>query len=299
MAGGHWTRRTDRTLGPAFLRRVRQFEGESCAFSGDGSQIAIRSSEVVQLWDLSQRPFRQLRSIPEKESKVSDSELAFSSDGIVAVVGDRSLRSWNTLEPEDAFAEYKQPDEGSPVHRIAFHPHDALLAAADWNGGLALLDSKSLDVLDYKSEELTMTGWQVKFSTDGDYLVAPCLDQAVKVWKVVADRKLELHRILDGHTYGAVCAAFSQNQHLLAVGCNNGCVTLWDTKTWRQRATLKCYDDDVSVESIAFTADGNALITGGFDGKVKVYQAATHEEIMQAERLDEAPFYLRLGLPQH
>jgi WD40 repeat protein len=93
---------------------------------------------------------------------------------------------------------------------------------------------------------------------------------------------------LDDHTDSAISASFSI-QGVLAVGCANGQVKLWDSATWAERATLKCHEGDRGVDAMDFSPDGNTLVTGGADGTVRIHRAATPEEVIAAEGKGDDP----------
>ena len=100
------------------------------------------------------------------------------------------------------------------------------------------------------------------------------------------DGKLELFDTLRDHTDSAICAAFSPD-NVLAVGCANGKVKLWDSSTWTERATLNCHDRRVSA--ICFSPDGRTLVTGSEDATVRIHRAASLEEVIEAERRGDDP----------
>jgi general transcriptional corepressor TUP1 len=62
-------------------------------------------------------------------------------------------------------------------------------------------------------------------------------------------------------------AAISPNFHLVAAGYEDAIVRLWEIRTGQLVDSLVGHND--SVVSVAFTPDGNGLISGGADGMVK------------------------------
>jgi WD40 repeat protein len=117
------------------------------------------------------------------------------------------------------------------------------------------------------------------FSPDSRYWVTPDYDHTVKVWDV-RNGKLEWHETLEDHTDSALCAAFSPDG-ILAVGCANGSVKLWDASTWKERVTLKCHDK--AVWSVCFSPDGSTIVTGSDDSTVRIHRAVSWKEVMEAE----------------
>jgi WD40 repeat protein len=67
-------------------------------------------------------------------------------------------------------------------------------------------------------------------------------------------------------------AAFSPDGATLATAAGL-MITLWDTATWRERATLKGHVREVTA--LAFTPDGTALVSGGLDRSVRLWDVAS------------------------
>ena len=218
---------------------------DGSAFSHDSRLLAVAENKekCVQLWDLHASRF--VGQIP------GSGPLAFSPDGYLALWGKQTLELW---DPRNA----KQPaivrsTSGSSFSMNAvtmeFSPDGQTLAVADWRGDIALLDPKTLEIVHHAKEAVELWGHHLAFSPDGRFLVAPDYDHTVKVWDV-RDGTLNLRKTLGGHTDSAMTAAFSPDG-LLAVGCANGQVKLWDSATWRERVAFKCVDR--SVNGIGFT----------------------------------------------
>lgn len=64
--------------------------------------------------------------------------------------------------------------------------------------------------------------------------------------------------------------AASPTAPLLAVGSNNGPLTLWDLTTFTQTQSLEGHTG--GVQSLAFSPDGKILASGGFDGVVNLWE---------------------------
>src|SRR5262249_23247235 len=83
-------------------------------------------------------------------------------------------------------------------------------------------------------------------------------------------------RQLPGHGTYLLSVAFSPDGTLLATSSHNE-VRLWELPSGQLNATLKGHLQD--VVAVAFSRDGKTLVTGGMDGKVKLWNVTTHQEL--------------------
>jgi WD40 repeat protein len=211
--------------------------------------------------------------------------LAFSPNGNLVVLDSEKMQLLESYNGE-VIAEYSSSEfPPFPITHIGFSPDGQLLAATDYRGDIGLLDAKTLQVLQHRPETLEMYGPGIAFSPDSHYWATPDYDHTVKVWDVRGG-KLALFRTLRGHADSTLCAAFSPDG-VLAVGCANGSVRLWDTSTWTERTTLRCHE--MAIRAICFSPDGSMLVTGGDDTTVRIHRAPSPEEVNEAEKTGDDP----------
>jgi WD40 repeat protein len=261
---------------------AKEFYGAVGVFSHDSRILAVAGGRTsgVRLWDL--HTHQNLPPLPYAGG--FDVELAFSSDGKLAVFGGKKRgQLWEPYERK-VVAEATR----SMCH-IGFSPDGQRLAATSLGGDVALFNPKTLGLLRHRPEALEVYGTNIAFMPNSHYFATPDYDHTVKVWDVRGG-KLELYQTLGNHTDSALCAAFSPNG-VLAVGCANGSVRLWDSSTWEERATLKCHD--IAVCAVCFSPDGKTLVTGSEDTTVRIHRAATTEQVIEAEERGVDPLRIR------
>jgi WD40 repeat protein len=105
------------------------------------------------------------------------------------------------------------------------------------------------------------------FSPDGDLLAAGSTGGAVRVWETRGWQELPRLRSADV----VLTVAFSPDGRRLAVTSGKE-LCLWDPRTGRPLRTLRGHTD--FVITLAFSPDGRWLASAGYEGQVKVWDAA-------------------------
>lgn len=160
------------------------------------------------------------------------------------------------------------------VGKVAFSPDGKRLVAADIAGTIQIWDAVS------GQELLTLTGPEAQvntltFSQDGKRLAISSDDGTATVWDVVSGRELLTRTVPEAEVYPM---AFSLDGKRLALsGDEQGTIKLWDVASDVELLTLTAYKG--AIYSLAFSPDGKRLVTCDSDGRVKVWDASTGQEL--------------------
>ncbi|MFO0874111.1 MAG: protein kinase [Phycisphaerales bacterium] len=74
-------------------------------------------------------------------------------------------------------------------------------------------------------------------------------------------------------------AAFSPDGALLAVGCDNGEIVIWNVARRSREATLHRHAE--RVYAVAFSPDGRRLASGGNDNSLRLWDTATWDQVLE------------------
>lgn len=220
--------------------------------------------------------------------------LAISADGLTLASGgnDHTIKIWDLSPHNNLNQDHSINSERSTylkstltehlgaIYALAFLPNQNLLisGSADWT--IKIWDLSTNQVIK------TLEGHQgsiraLAVSPDGHTLVSGSTDGTVRVWDL---KTLTLQHTLIGHTDLVRTVAISPDGQLIASGSWDKTIKLW-TLSPQTKADLKNHHQSNSpkligtltghqeyINSLAFTPDGQMLISGSDDNTIKIWQ---------------------------
>jgi WD40 repeat protein len=285
----------------------------SLAFSSDEEHLASGGVDgTVRIW--SRSIHRSLGTVPLPGELRA---VAFHPTGreLAVAAAKGELEVWDAAAVERRLV---FPLDGAEVAAVCYAPVGSLLAAAvksqDGTGEIRIWDT------DTGREFARLGGFErgvigAVFSRSADRLVATADDSSLTVWSLVGPKRLwqaradaerslakplavfglggavvsykqpgffdsvtgqQGHRLLRGQIW---CQALSPDEQILVRGTAIGRCYLNDCKTGRIKGILVGHT--APVLAAGFSADGRRLVTGSFDGTVRIWDLESMSEIHQ------------------
>ena len=249
--------------------------GAQClAFSPDGMRLATGGADqAVKIWDIASG--QEILTLRGHIDWVVD--VAFTPDGHRLVsIGDRTARIWDGRpwsdgeKPGDDVVTLRGHTDS--VNVVAFRPRTDELATASTDGTVKFWDTQTwreLRTLRPNFKKVTA----LAFSPLGDRL-AVCGFTNRPVVILDADTGDELQRLGDS---SAQTIAFSADGRLLAVGNEEGLVTIFHVETGAEQRRFQA--PGKYLYSVGFSPDDHLVYAAGTDSSITIWDNATGHEI--------------------
>ncbi|HEX4205653.1 MAG TPA: WD40 repeat domain-containing protein [Ktedonobacteraceae bacterium] len=278
--GDTWMRLWDVATGRAddgFDRRVWK-----PVFHPDGHILATTCIEEnvrpIYLWDVETRG--ELRCLAGHRERVS--HISFSPGGrmLISCADDRTVRWWDLQTGQER---YRIETLLSTRASSAFNADLTLLATGASDGAIRLWQLPA-GKLQYTFQFLGSRGeGGVALSADGQHIAswtqAPLFSGSLCIWQT--EQQKQRPQRLRGPQQWIYCAAFNYGGDLLAAGCEDNRVRLWDMSTNLLMHT--CEGHEGRISSVAFNLQDTLLASGSTDRTISLWNMPSGTLLMTLE----------------
>lgn len=233
----------------------------SLLFSPDGYTLFSGSYDgTIKEWDL--ETGKLLSSLPGQGWDVS--ALAISGDGwtLASAGEDGVIHLWD-LETAKVFADLTKHSE--KISSIILSPDGYTLVSSSFDRTIQLWDLRRDLLLNTLKGHVDAVS-AIAISADWQRLISASWDRTIKVWDLKTGEQL---RVIAAHRDKINGLTVHPTEAMFASACEDGTVTLWHLETGNRLVNLR---HDWSVTAIAFSPDGELLVTGSSDETVRVWQ---------------------------
>jgi|GEM_PF-2402352 len=263
----------------------------SVAFSPNGKMIAIAYHHQLIIYDAinKQKLYDFTKNIPSLELI---SFVAFSPDNkflVSRTSKPKEVVQLYNLEIGNPLYEFSADrwKGGSITNSISFSP-DSQQLLTGVGDELALWDIEKKEKIYDSTYEHTVNDLTV--SPDGQLIASAGGDNTLTLWEAKTGKLL--HTFI-GHTESIYTATFSPDGETLLSSGKDGTLRLWDITTKKLIFTAK--DESIryyqnkpysvanTVYSVAFSPDGQFIVSGGTKRKIKIWNAKTGRFIRSFE----------------
>jgi WD40 repeat protein len=260
-------------------REVMSLPGQvdSVVCSPDGRLLAAchRGRDYDHSWQGGLRLFDMSSGREIYATKdLGDAAIVFSPDGKLLASGYREsiyiCEAASGKRISTIHASFN-PRSNSPndVASLAFSPNGKLLASASTDGTLRVWEVSSQRNL-FKCEWMSHF---VAFRPDGKRLACCSKGGTIRLFGASGWREISGFRV---HSH-SVCFCFSPNWEYFASITSDGTIHVVETASRREVASVVGHSDG-QYASLAFSSDGNYLVSGSRDRSVRLWRWNTHDK---------------------
>ncbi|CAO3677685.1 unnamed protein product [Umbelopsis ramanniana] len=268
-----------------------------CAFSPDSSMVITGAwSGLCKLWSVpNSECIKTLRGHTDRiggvvfhpQSTISQDKASLN---IATGGADSNIHLWN-LESETPMA--TMSGHAGRIARIDFHPSGRFVGSASFDGTWRLWDVDTTQEL-LMQEGHSREVYALSFQGDGSLVASGGLDAIGRVWDMRTGRS---SMTLQGHVKDILALSWSPNGYQLASGSADNTVRIWDMRNLRSIYTIAAHRSLVSdvkfyrgqppvsgaMDTDLASHAGQYLVTGGYDGSVKMWSADDYKLIKSLE----------------
>jgi WD40 repeat protein len=244
------------------------------AFAPSGSHVLTASDDkTVKFWNLGNGVAE--RTLTGAEGALSAVAVA-KNNVLVATGGAEGIVRLYTFADGKQVGSFKAP---GPVRGLAFSPNNQILLTASEDKSIVATNvlynpgqppppefTKTLQTFAHGAAAL-----DVVFAADNVTFYSASADKTAKAWKVASENPTKAF----GHPNYVDVVAFNPAGTVLATGCHDGSVRLFDHAKGALTKEIKAHvtPNATMIYCVTWTPDGKQVLSGSYDGSMKLWDA--------------------------
>ncbi|MFH7244877.1 MAG: hypothetical protein ACHWZW_18740 [Spirulina sp.] len=267
-------------------------------FDGRASEVLSASEDqTVRLWRVSGNHLKRWQRPVQADKAVRVARYRpVGNDAIAVGYENGSTEIINLRVPEAPLV--LDHDLGDRIFDLQFTPDAQTLFTGYGSGALRRWDLSGLprgNLRPVQAEDVGFAVQTLALIPNNQVLVGGRFNRLV-VWDWLQDAVVPFPYLSGGsdQDYITSLATASQRPHRLAIADNQGRISLWDLQTCLPSGNclpLYTWGDGhggESVRALAFTESGCALVSGGADGQIKLWEIQADGRVVNERRLGKS-----------
>ena len=238
-----------------------------CAsFSHDGRIVAVGGDDkVVRICD--SHTGETVKLLGRHPGAVSEVLFVEGDERLISVCDAGWTKSWDLKTGREVTSTKQHRRQ---IYCAQFSPDRSFFATGGgfWLGSdpgeIVLWDTQSMAVKS-KLNGHRLSVWSIALFPDGDRLAATDSTGVVKIWNLTDDSESQTL----SHSTWVRALAIAPNGKTLYVARGDGSIRLWDTETWKQRASFDGHSK--FCFALQFAPDGQTLVSSSDDGTIRFW----------------------------
>ncbi len=246
-----------------FIRSLKFSQNGALLIAGGGRGGKAGNAVV---WDV--KTGRRVMEAGHEYDQVMCADISPSHRMIVIGGPSKKVKCYSANTGEELYLIKKHTEW---ILNVAFSPDGVLLASADRNGGIIISEAVSggeFYLLEGHKAACTGLSWR----SDSNVLASCAEDGKVAIWEM---QNGKLVKNWDAHGGGVLSVVFMPDGNLVTSG-RDGMIRVWDV-SGKKLSESKAQGD--LVTKIAALSDSKSIVSGDWQGNVKLWSADKFDEI--------------------
>jgi WD40 repeat protein len=227
-----------------------------------GTRIELLCGRKLLSYDLVPN-WRPARVVDAHRDAVLCLDKSSSGDHVASCGRDGAAKVWQVSDWTSVY----ELGPAEKIANLALSPDGRLLAAGLPDGKL------SVGTVAGRKQQQTVDAHQdmptaMAYHQDGAELVSVGAEGSVRSWKVLGDRLFPRWQFRNSNPPVRSPSLHARN-NILALGCADGLIRLWDCQSWNSRGTLAGHSG--GVLSVVIDDRGERLVSAGEDSTVRIW----------------------------